>query len=118
MMSLVLLLTEGARTSGARFISEYAVDIGADSVLAEYHRELFYKYNLLFIDTSYGSQQPDLGKTAAHMKDYVDKNLAMRGLRKLAGGTDLYGLNVGEVSSTNASYITDNSGEVFRRQAE
>jgi len=118
MMSLVMLLTEGARTSGARFMSEYAVDIGSDSLLAEYHRELFYKYNLLFIDTSYGTPQPDLGKTSAHMRDYVDKNLAVRGLAKLAGGTDLYGLSAGDVSSTNASYITDNSGEVFRRQAE
>ena len=118
LLSLILLLTEGARTNGARFMSEYAVDIGMDSVLAEYHRELFKKYDILSVDTSYGRGEPSLQKTAEHMSSYVDRNLAIRGVGSLFGSGDLFKLHTFEVTPLNASYLTDGFGEVFRRQAE
>lgn len=117
LMSLIMLLVEGARSNGARFMSEYALDVGQNSILAEYHRELFKKYNLLFIDTSYGTGVPELGKTAEHLRGYMDKNLSIKGVAVLAGSADLYGLYVNDTSVTSPSYITDCDAEVFRQQA-
>lgn len=57
-LSLCLTLIEGARTNGARFMTEYAMDVGMNSILAEYHRELLKQYDVFFVDTSYGTNQP------------------------------------------------------------
>jgi len=117
-LSLILVLFEGARINGAKLMCEYAVDIGMDSILAEYHRELFDKYDLLFIDTSYGSGNPSLDNTENHLMDYVEKNLQTRELITGMLSGDLYGLSAEEVSISMPSHITDSNGLVFRRQAE
>jgi len=117
-LSLILVLFEGARINGAKLMCEYAVDIGMDSILAEYHRELFDKYDLPFIDTSYGSGNPSLDNTENHLMDYVEKNLQTRELITGMLSGDLYGLSAEEVSISMPSHITDSNGLVFRRQAE
>ena len=57
-LSLCLTLIEGARRNGARLETEIAAEIGLQSVLAEYHRELFNQYNLFAVDSSYGTNLP------------------------------------------------------------
>lgn len=53
-LSLVFTVIEGARISAIRMKFECVADIGMNSVLAEYHRELLEQYDLLFVDMSYG----------------------------------------------------------------
>lgn len=118
LLSLILVLIEGARSNGARFMSEYAVDIGMDSILGEYHKELFNKYDLLFIDTAYGTGDCNIERATEHMKKYIDRNLSTKDTLNSFRDNDLYGLSVNEIVSYGATYITDNEGEVFRRQAE
>jgi len=74
-LSLVFTVIEGARISAIRMKFECAADIGMNSVLAEYHREMLKQYDLLFVDTSYGSGNADIGNTEAHLKNYIRKNL-------------------------------------------
>ena len=65
-LSLVFTVIEGARISAIRMKFECVADIGMNSVLAEYHRELLEQYDLLFVDTAYGSSHPDIANTEAH----------------------------------------------------
>ena len=62
-LSLVFTVIEGARISAIRMKSECVADIGMNSVLAEYHRELLEQYDLLFVDTSYCGSHPDIANT-------------------------------------------------------
>ena len=50
-LSFILTLIEGARISVIRMEAECVADIGMNSVLAEFHRELLEQYDLLFVDT-------------------------------------------------------------------
>ena len=73
-LSLVFTVIEGARISAIRMKFECVADIGMNSVLAEYHRELLEQYDLLFVDTAYGGTRPDIGNTEAHLENYMEMN--------------------------------------------
>ena len=73
-LSLVFTVIEGARISAIRMKFEYVTDIGMNSVLAEYHRELLEQYDLLFVDTSYGGSAPSIVNTEGHLESYLQKN--------------------------------------------
>ena len=77
LLSLCLALIEGARSQAVMLEAECVVDIGMNSVLAEYHRELFRQYNLFAIDSSYGTKLPGRANTANHLREYIERNLSM-----------------------------------------
>lgn len=108
MTSLCLTLVAGARESTRRLAIECATAIGLNSILAEFHRELLEQYDLLFIDTSYGSAYADYEKTAEHLKNYLACNLE---------GDALLKLQADSVEIAELSVATDSGGAVLRRQA-
>lgn len=116
-LSLCVTLIEGARKNGARFMAEYAVDVGMNSILAEYHRELLEQYDVFFIDTSYGTNLPSIYNTSEHLRDYIDKNLSWNDAGLFSYGQDLYDMSVQNILIGNLSVATDGSGKVFRKQA-
>lgn len=114
-LSLVFTVIEGARISAIRMKFECVADIGMNSVLAEYHRELLEQYDLLFVDTAYGGSHPDIGNTEAHLKDYIQKNLRTTG----KGGwnvRDFLDMNMQAVEITAYSIASDQEGAVLKRQ--
>lgn len=121
LLSLCLALIEGARSNAIRLEAECVVDIGMNSVLAEYHRELFHQYNLFAIDSSYGTVLPGKANTELHLKQYIERNLSMEDiflsdfLYK-----DFLAMNLAETKGTEVtkvSIFTDENGAVFRRRA-
>ena len=52
MLSLIFTLIEGIRMQTIRFQTECVMDIGLNSIFAEYHRELLDQYDLFAIDTT------------------------------------------------------------------
>ncbi|MCM1064633.1 MAG: DUF5702 domain-containing protein [Eubacterium sp.] len=117
-LSLCLTLIEGARRNGARLETEIAAEISVDSVLAEYHRELFYQYNLFAVDSSYGTTLPGKVNTERHLQYYLEKNLSAEDV--FLGSwlyRDFFGLSPENVSVTKVSVLTDAGGAVFRRCA-
>lgn len=116
-LSLCLALIEGAGKNGARFMTEYAMDIGMNSILAEYHRELLKQYDLFFIDTSYGSPLPSIGKTAEHLQAYMEGNFSAGEVGMGIYGQDLFGLSVQNIRIGNLAVATDRQGKVLRAQA-
>ncbi len=115
-LSLVFVVIEGARISAIRMKFECVTDIGMNSVLAEYHRELLEQYDLLFVDMSYGSGQPSIGNTEAHLSDYIKKNLAAENAMAYMPVRDLLEMDVDNVEIFSYSIASDQGGEVLKRQ--
>ncbi len=115
MLSLVLTLIEGARISAIRMKFECAADIGMNSVLAEYHRELLEQYDLLFVDTSYGGSTASIGNTEAHLRDYMQKNLLLP-QSGLGITRDFLDITADCVEITQYSIASDDDGAVLKRQ--
>ena len=117
-LSLCLTLIEGARRSGAAMEAACVVDIGLQSVFAEYHRQLLEQYNLFAIDSSYGTSAPGSYNTEARLLYYLDKNLDLEDALLIpVGYRDFLKLGVDRVKMTGVSILTDQGGAVFRRKA-
>ena len=89
-LSLCLVLVEGTRQNTIRLETECIVDIGLNSVLAEYHREVLERYNLFFIDSSYGTDYPSFYNTEAHLRTYLEKNVSLQEELGILGGNKLF----------------------------
>ena len=74
LISLFLVLLEGVRFNTIQTEAEIITDIAADSILAEYHREMFEQYRMFWVDTSYGTAQPSIDAVEEHMQGYLEKN--------------------------------------------
>ena len=116
-LSLVFTLIEGARISAVRMKFECVADIGMNSVLAEFHRELLEQYDLLFVDMSYGGSYADIGNTEAHLRNYIQKNLHPDiGAAGFGGIRDFLAMNAGRVHIGQYSIASDDQGAVLKRQ--
>ena len=116
-LSLVFTLIEGARISAVRMKFECVADIGMNSVLAEFHRELLEQYDLLFVDMSYGGSYADIGNTEEHLRNYMQKNLRPEsGQLGLGNIRDFFAMDEGRVHIGQYSIASDNGGVVLKRQ--
>ena len=74
-LSIYLGMIEAARRNGGKLEAACSSEIGLQSILAEYHRELFHRYNMFAIDSSYGSEISGRRNTEAHLLYYINNNL-------------------------------------------
>lgn len=118
LLSLFLAVLEGVRVNTIQLEAELIADIGMDSVLAEYHRELFNQYGMFWIDTSYGTAQPSIQRLEEHLKYYVNQNCSMN---EVFLGDYLYrdflAMEVGEITVLQAAAAGDDGGSFFRERA-
>ncbi len=118
MLSLCLTLIEGARRSCARLETECAVDIGLNSVMAEYHRELFNQYNLFYIDSSYGTSVPSYCNTQYRLQYYIEQNLNTWKKNEYMGVyEDFLGLELLDAYVEGVAFATDDEGVRFQKKA-
>lgn len=115
-LSLVFTVIEGARISAIRMKFECVADIGMDSVLAEYHRELLEQYDLLFVDISYGSGHADINNTEAHLRNYIQNNLQTNRYGGIWGSRDFLAMSIDQVEIDQYSIASDEQGAVLKRQ--
>ena len=117
-LSLFLALIDGVRRNGARLEAECVTDIGLQSIMAEYHRELMKQYNLFAIDSSYGTATCGRANTEAHLLRYLSGNLSYDDIF-LSDYLyrDFLGLAVEQVELTGVSVLTDYGGALFRGDA-
>ncbi len=117
-LSLCLTLIDGARRNAARMEIECIANIGLQSILAEYHRELMKQYNLFAIDASYGTSICNRFNTEARLRYYLEQNLSYDDIFL---SEYLYGnflsLALKQVELKKISILTDNQGELFRKRA-
>lgn len=117
-LSLCLALIEGTRQNAVFMEAECVVDIGLNSILAEYHRELLAQYNLFAIDSSYGGIMPRVNQTETHLKQYLEQNLSTEDVfLDWLLYRDFLGIQLEDVELTGVSILTDDGGAVFCRRA-
>ena len=118
MLSLFLVLLEGARLHTLQLEAQLITDIAADSVLAEYHRELFEQYGMFWIDTSYGTAEPSVETLKEHMEWYVQCNCDMEDV--FLGDffyRDFLGMHLDRITILETAVASDDGGRFFREQA-
>lgn len=115
-LSLVFTVIEGARISAIRMKFECVADIGMNSILAEYHRELLEQYDLLFVDMSYGGSRAEIGNTEAHLKNYIQRNLQPESGGGYGGVRDFLAMEAGKTAIVRYSVASDEEGSVLKRQ--
>ncbi len=116
-LSLLLALVEGAAMGAARLQAELVADLGIDSVFAEYHRELFSQYGLLFIDDSYGTSKGSISKIEKHLTDYMSYNMNPKKGILIPPGSNWIGLESSYLEIEEAAFATDDNGAVWKAQA-
>jgi hypothetical protein len=118
LLSFCMVLIEGVRRSTIRLEAECVMDIGMNSILAEYHRELFEQYNLFYIDTSYGSKEPSYQNTATHLQHYLNQNFEVEDVF-LSNWMyrDFFRISMSDVSLTQVAVASDGFGNNVRKQA-
>lgn len=118
MLSLCLTLIEGVRCNAIRLETECITDIGLNSIMAEYHRELLEQYNLFAIDSSYGTAMTGKANTERHLRKYLECNLSLEDIFLSDWWyRDLLGISLTNLELTKVSILTDEKGNTFRRRA-
>lgn len=115
-MTLVSACVEAARFYAVAVEAECAVSMSLDSVFAEYHRGLLERYDLFFIDSSYGGKQPSYHNTEAHMWDYLSADLSAEDVF-VSDGRDFLAMRPEGVSIVQAALATDACGRDVKYQA-
>ncbi len=116
-LSLIGAVIESARYSALRTRTEMIMEMGLMSIFAEYNRELLKDYDLLFIDTTYGTNKADIAATEEHLKNYIRYNgRPAKGILSL-GLDEMLSLNVEKAELTLYSFASDQGGREFKRQA-
>ena len=117
-LSLFLVLIDGARRNGGRLEVECVTDISLQSIMAEYHRELMKQYNIFAIDASYGTGTCSKENTESNLKAYLEKNLSLDDiLLSQFFYRDFLGLKLKKAELPKVSILTDDKGAVFREKA-
>lgn len=116
-LSLLLMIITAARDSAIRFKAECSMDAAIYSVFAEYNRELLERYDLLFIDSSYGGGQGKIANTEAHLLSYMNKNFDILGSSNIGSVKDLLQLNATGSFLLEYRLASDQGGKVLERQA-
>lgn len=122
LVALSLALIEGVRLSTLQLEANCIADIGMDSMMAEYHRELFRRFNLLALDTSYGTKTVGSKNAGARLAYYLEKNVQGRARESLGDLTefayrDFLRLSLEDAELTEICILTDGNGQVFREKA-
>ncbi|MCR5178991.1 MAG: DUF5702 domain-containing protein [Lachnospiraceae bacterium] len=116
MLSLILALFQNARIGAIKMKAECAADISMNSVLAEYNRALFEKYDLLLTDCSYQTDSPSMANVEEHLRYFMKGNFESTSVGRITGSATLTGMTCDEVSIPAYSFATDGEGAVLRRQ--
>lgn len=114
-LSLFFTLIEGARMNAIRMQIEVVADTAMDSVMAEYHRELLRQYDLLMIDTSYGTDNAGNSQLEEHLRGYMTKNFSASGMI-IFGKRDFTGISLDSLAVTGTRYAADNHYQALREQ--
>lgn len=113
--SMTLIVSAGENTR--RFAAECVTDIGMNSILAEYHRELLEQYNVFFSDISYGTQVIAYENMTEHLKNYINHNLQGDDLFMQGVYGNLIHMELDNIAVNGALSACEEGGISLRRQA-
>ena len=117
MIPLLITMIESARVNAIKLRLECAADLSMDSVLAEYNKALFDRYDLLFVDTMYDGGNGSVDKMLDHLDGYLEYNIKPDKGLPVIGNRDITRLNLVSSEAVKVHRATDENGAVFRYMA-
>lgn len=114
-LSLIFVLLDGARRNAVRLQTEFAADAAVNSVLAEFNKELLSQYDLLMIDTTYGTGSISVENTCRHLQKYFEKNLSSGGIQGMKRA-DFTRTSLTSVQISETRFALDDGCGVLREQ--
>lgn len=113
MSSFFFALLEAARVPGLYTKAEVVTDTAVESVFAEYQKEIYQNYGLLFLDGAYGSGDFQIEKAEQRLAEFGADNLY--GTKKEI--RDLYSMDITACEIEKYQLATDDGGAAFRHLA-
>ena len=110
-LSLYLVCLQSVQKQQRRQQAEQVSQAGLFSLFSEYEPHLLERYDLFYLDTSFGSGREQVDELCSHLWKFVDQNITS------ASGKTLYNLKLEGVDIDGLERATDDSGAVFARQA-
>lgn len=114
-LSLIFVLLDGARRNAVRLQAEFAADTAVNSVMAEFNKELLSQYDLLMIDTTYGTGEISAENTCQHLQRYFEKNLSSGGIQGIKRA-DFTRTSLTSVRISQTRFALDDGCGVLREQ--
>ena len=74
---------QSARLAFLRSQTQEALELAEYSVLSEYHRELFDRYGLVYVELGYGSGLEDTGYLEQRLREFLKANLPKGSVKAL-----------------------------------
>ena len=115
-MSLILGLFASIRENAVRVKTVSATDTAMTSIFAEYNKELWKQYGLIFVDSSYMTQSYGMKLVEDHLKDCMNQNFDECRLGMI-GGTDLLKLECSQAETMAVCLSTDDQAASIKHQA-
>lgn len=116
LLSLVVGLLYGVRENALRMRAREVTDIAMVSAFAEFNRELWNQYGLLFVDAGYGAEASSLVLPEEHVLRCMNRNFGEGGLFTI-GGSDILKLVCADVETKTIRFATDDCGQAVFEQA-
>lgn len=113
--SLLVTLIYSARENAIRMRTVSAADTAMTSAFAEYNKELWRQYELLFVDSSYMTDSYGMNLSEEHLKSCMNKNFEEDHL-DLLGGRDLLKLKCTEAETMAVCLSTDDNYAAIKNQ--
>ena len=128
--ALLCVIIESARTQAMRLQIEILMDMGLHSCFGEYHQELFGRYDLLYIDSSYNKAAGGVEEVLTHLEQYLNENISQGTGQQSIGAQsnreksgiggqqgDWFKLSVDTVRVKQYLLASDFNGHIFQNQA-
>ncbi len=115
-MSLFIGMFYSARENAIRMRTVTVADTAMTSIFAEYNKQLWEQYGLVFVDSSYMTDSTGMKLTEDHLKAIINRNFDECRL-ELIGGKDLLKLNCTETEAMAVCLATDQKYKAIKHQA-
>ncbi len=115
-LSLVLYSIRSVRIAEGRVLISSAAEQGLYSLFAQYDRDLWEDYGLLFLDGGYSGRDLQLGALCREVEEAAGYIVDPGKDSILAAGKGLSGLELTGCEPTGYLLATDNEGAAFQRQ--
>lgn len=113
MFAVLSTTIESSRLAGVRVRCQSAAFLGLESVFADYSVPLLEEYGLLFLDKTYGSNNPQ--QAEEHLRKYVD-SLANPNQGLWIKGSDFYDVDVKKLEIISETAATEKGGQVLEEE--
>ena len=116
-ISLLLSMVEAARSVALEVKMECAAQTALYSLFAQYHKELAEQYDVLFIDSSFGSDEPSVEKMEDILDYYLEQNCIAIRDEMFLSARDWYCITVSDSEIEKVRLATDSLQPSFYIQA-